>query len=127
MYDVFISFKNRDKNDNLTEDSKIAEKLYAELKNRRIEVFFSNHEIEEQGESQWRKSIDKALEEANTLVLIGTSLENINSPQVVYEWEQIFMEEIISRKNRMVESLVILMGLIEEHVHRNYKTKNFLR
>ena len=98
MYDVFISFKNRDKNDNLTEDTKIAEKLYAELKNRRIEVFFSNHEIEEQGESQWRKSIDKALEEANTLVLIGTSLENINSPQVVYEWEQIFMEEIISRK-----------------------------
>ncbi len=54
MYDVFISFKNMDNDGNLTEDSMIAEKSYAELKNRGAAVFFSNHEIEEQGESRWR-------------------------------------------------------------------------
>ena len=54
MYDVFISFKNMDNDGNLTEDSMIAEKSYAELKNRGAAVFVSNHEIEEQGESRWR-------------------------------------------------------------------------
>lgn len=98
MYDVFISFKNRDKEEYLTEDSRIAEEIYRELKNRNIDVFFSNHEIEIQGESEWRKAIDKALDEAGTLILVGTSEENIYSGQVDYEWEKIFMEEIISRK-----------------------------
>ena len=96
VYDVFISFKNRDNDGNLLLDSIIAQQIYIELKNRNIEVFYSNSEIEEQGESRWRKSIDNALEEANTLILVSTSLDNLYSGQVDYEWEQIFLEKIIN-------------------------------
>lgn len=98
MYDVFISFKNRDRNGNLTEDSRIAEKIYFELQNRQIETFFSNQELEKNGVGLWREAIDKALSEARILVLVGTSLDNIFSSQVKYEWSDIFLEEIIDGK-----------------------------
>ena len=52
-FDVFISFKNTDKNGERTQDSFMAEELYEALKEKGINAFYSNKSISE------RKSISK--------------------------------------------------------------------
>lgn len=97
MYDIFISFKNKDIIGEETEDSLIANQIYDELKKRDISVFLSKYEIDKNGRSLWRDEIDKALLQAKHLVLVGTSVENIYSGQVKYEWD-VFLEDIIANK-----------------------------
>lgn len=41
-FDVFISFKNTDKNGERTQDSFMAEELYEALKEKGINAFYSN-------------------------------------------------------------------------------------
>ena len=67
-YDVFISFKNSDKDGNLTEDSAIAGQIYEYLKTRGLRVFFSVRELEFMGKSQYAHVIDKALESSRFLI-----------------------------------------------------------
>lgn len=92
MYDVFISFKNTDSQGNQTEDSHIAKEIYAELKRRSINTFFSNHELKHDG---WWQEICEALEQARILVLVGTSIDYIRSGQVKREWS-LFLNLIAS-------------------------------
>lgn len=81
-YDVFISFKNTDKNGNQTIDSKMAEDLYHALKKKGIKAFYSNISIEEKGESGFRQLIDIALEQCCIFVAVGTSAEHLTSNNV---------------------------------------------
>ena len=97
MYEVFISFKYK-VNQRKTDDYAIAKELYEEFTSRGRKVFFSPVSLEELGETDWRKTIDTALSEANVLLLVGTSLDNINAEQVLYEWKTGFLEEIINNR-----------------------------
>lgn len=68
-YDIFISFKNTDCNE-VTPDTAIATELYTALKAVGFTPFFSKFTLEEEGVSQFKKSIDSALEQADTLIVV---------------------------------------------------------
>ena len=98
MYEVFIAFKN-DSN----EDFKIAKALYEELSSRGRGVFFYPVSLRNLGESDWEKGRDVAAEEANMLVVVGTSVENITSPQVEHEWNTLFYAEKLNSRKPFAE------------------------
>lgn len=89
-YEVFIAFKHLDEDGKETPDSILADKVFYYLTERGLKVFNSNISLERHGISEYKKSIDKALEMAKVLVVIGTSVENLNSDWVRYEWDSFF-------------------------------------
>ena len=88
MYDVFISFKNTDKNGRTTRDAAMAEALYRALKQKGISVFFSKYSISEAARADYVDAIDNALEGATVFVAVGTSRENLTSGWVKHEINQ---------------------------------------
>ena len=84
-YEVFISFKNLDKNGQPTQDAKMAEELYYALEAKGIHTFFSNISIGTGGGHDYMGAIDRALEEASICVAVATSAENLKSPWVANE------------------------------------------
>ena len=105
-YDVFISFKHSDANNNKTKDSIIAERLYGFLKDKGLRVFFSPSELEFLGQSQYSKVIDDALDSSNFLIAVGCSRENLDSRWVYYEWDS-FLNDIRSGTKPNAEVFVI--------------------
>lgn len=75
VYQVFISFKNKDFEGNPSEDSRVAEKLYEELMNHGISAFFSNVKLLELGSAAYKSSIEKAIDSANVMIVIGSCPE----------------------------------------------------
>lgn len=94
MSKIFISFKNTDKN-KLTEDYGIAKLLESMLHKNGFEVFFSEVSLLETARSDYKAVIDRELDNAEILILIGTKAEYITSPWVKYEWDN-FLQNIIS-------------------------------
>jgi len=94
-YQVFISFKNLDTDGQPTRDSRIAEQLYHGLKERGVNVFFSNEEVQRKCRPDYGDLIDEALESSRVLLLVGTSVDYIESKWVKYEWNS-FKNEINS-------------------------------
>lgn len=99
-YDVFISFKNTDKDNNPTEDSQIAAILYKELEQRGIKAFFSNVRLFQFGEAAYKDAIEKALDDSKVLVAIATSEEFLNSKWVKYERESFHEDILAGRKEQ---------------------------
>lgn len=95
MYDIFLSYKNTDENGLPTKDSKIAYKLFNELKNRGFSVFFSNESLKSLGSSRYKIDIDNALDSATIMIVILTKVEYATSQWVQYEYET-FFNDIIS-------------------------------
>ncbi len=98
MHDVFICHKS--------DDREISRKVYDLLNARGLRVFFSPVSIPEQGDSDFQRVIDRALEEAAHLVLICSSREAIETPWVASEW-RIFINML--RSNRKRGNLVNLL------------------
>lgn len=96
-YDVFISFKNTDKDNQPTLDSEIAQKIYKELEQRNIQAFFSNIRLFQFGEAAYKQAIEEALDQSKILIAIATSLDFLNSKWVSYERES-FHEDILSSR-----------------------------
>ena len=105
-YDVFISFKNSDKDGNSTKESVLAAQLYEYLINKGLRVFFSTQELEFLGKSQYTEVIDKALETSHFLIAIGCSRENFESEWVRYEWSS-FLNDIRSGFKSNAEAYVL--------------------
>ena len=91
---VFISYKNSD-DGKPTEDSKIADALYARLCSIGVNTFYSNITLIETGSSLYKEAIEQALDEATVLILIGTRVDYIESRWVKYEWS-CFHEDILA-------------------------------
>lgn len=87
QFDIFISFKNTGENGLQTEDAALAEQVYKEFCARGISTFYSNITLLRLGESVYKRSIDKALDTAKILIVIGTDLAYIKSRWIRYEWE----------------------------------------
>ncbi len=87
QFDIFISFKNTGENGLQTEDAALAEQVYKEFCARGISTFYSNITLLRLGESVYKRSIDKALDTAKILIVIGTDLAYITSRWIRYEWE----------------------------------------
>jgi hypothetical protein len=91
-FDVFISFKNSDENGLPTRDAKLAGQVYGKLSSKGLRVFFSSESLEQLGVSDYKKTIDSALDAASVLVAVGTSARNLSSEWVRYEWDGFYMD-----------------------------------
>lgn len=123
-FEVFISYKNTDEFGKPTEDSRIAEQLYRALCERGIATFFSNVRLLEFGEAAYKDAIEKALDDSEVLIVIGTKLEYIESRWLKYEWNS-FHEDILA-KDKPNGCIVPFLGKIERAARpralRNYQT-----
>lgn len=99
-FDVFISFKNTDKNGERTQDSIMAEELYYALKEKGVRAFYSNVSISERGEHRFGKMIREAIEQCSIFVAVGTCIENFESEWVEYERESFHDEMMNGNKAR---------------------------
>lgn len=98
-FEVFLSYKRTDESGELTPEVFMAEQLYQMLDAKGIRTFYSGETIGLLGEPKYRSVIDSALEDAYVLVAIGSSVENLTSNWVKYEWES-FSDDQLSRKKR---------------------------
>jgi len=114
-FQVFLSFKNSDENNNPTKECKIASALYNFLSSNGLKVFYSNVSLEEYGIFAFKKAIDYALDNAQFLVAIGTTVENLNSKWVKYEWDT-FHNEIISGNKPGGRIFVLIDNIIQNQL-----------
>lgn len=83
-YDVFISFKrNALDGSGLTREYELASNLHKVLTENEISTFFGERDL---STSAFRDEIDRALDEAQVLIVAGTSRENLEAQNVKYEW-----------------------------------------
>ena len=102
IYEVFISFKNTD-GGKQTRDSEIAQDLYDEFHRSGVHAFFSNVKLLELGSAAYKSSIEKAIDQANVMVVVGTCIEYLETEWVTYERES-FHNDILSgiKKNACI-------------------------
>lgn len=91
MFQVFISHR--------TPDLGIAYWLAQELTSRGCSVFFCAESLPRLGESDYAAAIDRALDSATCLIIVGTKAEYFDSGWVGYEW-RCFLNEIRSGRKR---------------------------
>lgn len=106
-FDVFISFKNTAPNGGLTLDRAIAERIHSKLRDEGLDVFFSERDLDN---AAFMNQIYGALEEAQLLILVGTSLEHIKSKWVMSEWRN-FLGAINSGKKPNGQMITVLSGI----------------
>ena len=106
-YDVFISFKNTAPGGGLTVDRAIAERLHTKLRDEGLNVFFSEKDL---STTAFMNEIYRALEEAPLLILIGTSVDHINSRWVMSEWQN-FLGAMNIGKKVNGEIMTVLSGI----------------
>ena len=97
-YQVFISFKNTDERGRHTRDRALAEELDRLVQGLGVEVFFSEHTLRDEGDSQYSKAIAEALDSSMILIAVGTSTENLESSWVFKEWDVVLNEIASGRK-----------------------------
>lgn len=88
---VFISYKNSI-NGIPTKDSKMAEELHGELVRNGINTFFADKTLLESGTDRYKEQIDAELDDCQVLVVVGTSVDNMLSRWVKYEWDGFQMD-----------------------------------
>ena len=88
-YDVFISYKETETySNNRTKDSVLAEEIYDQLEKEHFKVFFARISLSEKLGQDFEPNIEFALSTAKVMLLVGTSVENINSVWVKSEWSR---------------------------------------
>jgi hypothetical protein len=124
--DVFISFKNLDAAGIPTRDASLAKEVYNSLSGKGVAVFLSTESLEQLGESDYKKAIDDALDAASIVVAVGTSLENLNSNWVRYEWDS-FYNDILSGIKPEGKVFTYIEGLLPRQLPRSLKqTETFI-
>lgn len=94
-FDVFICFKNTDKDGNDTEDFEISSSLYNSLVAKGIKTFFAPVSVDALGTTDYSEAIDYALDCVKVLVVVGTNVNYLNSKWVYKEWSG-FSNDILS-------------------------------
>lgn len=94
-YQIFLSFKHSDFNGNVTKDAVIAKNLYDHFTARGKKVFFSDVTLTQIGESEFKRTIDAALDSATVLIVICTDPRYVVTRWVEYEWDT-FSNDILS-------------------------------
>jgi hypothetical protein len=106
-YSVFICHKKTDDASYETRDSLLAQTLFNALVSRGISAFLAQQEIPRVGETEYMRTIDRALDEVDILVVVSTAPEYLESRWVRYEWES-FVNDILSgrKKNGRIFSYI---------------------
>jgi len=97
---IFLSAKS--------EDYAAANRVYTFLTEHGYHVFFSDQTLPRMGKSDYRREIDRALEEAKHLVLVTSRKEYLESKWVEAEWGAFINEKRSGRKDGNI--LVLLAG-----------------
>ncbi len=114
-YDVFISFKAKEKgSDKTTRDSSIAYEIYERLNALgNLNVFFSRITLQERmAGGLYEPYIYSALNTAKVMILVGTSTENVNSQWVKNEWSR-FLVQMQKDSSKVIIPVVEGMALHE--------------
>lgn len=122
--DVFISRKS--------EDAALAKQLYNFLTEKGLRTFDSDEALPKMGNTDYLEQIDKALENCLHMVVLGSSIEHIQSRWVKKEWSSFINEKLSGRKNGNLLT-IITDGLLIQDLPlslRNYQViffdkKNF--
>jgi hypothetical protein len=101
--DVFISARST--------DYQYAIQVYQYLTGLGVRTFFSRESLPELGNSDYRKEIDKKLDEVQHLVVVVSSAENAKSPWVEAEWGFFINEKRSGRK--MGNLITVTVGSLE--------------
>jgi hypothetical protein len=102
---VFISSKSADYQYVVT--------LYDFLLSHEKNVFFSQESLPMMGNADYREEIDKAIDQAKHMIVVGSSVENILSPWVKDEWGAFINEK---RSGRKVGSnlITVIVGSVKK-------------
>jgi TPR repeat protein len=95
---VFISAKSADYG--------YAREVFQFLKSHGIAVFLSDESLPELGSSDYRKEIDRALDQAEHMVVVTSSLQNVEAAWVEAEWGFFINEKRSARKTGNLITLV---------------------
>ena len=87
-FDVFICYKETDKNGRRTQDSVLANELYHQLIQEGFKVFFSRITLEDKLGTAYEPYIFAALNSAKVMVVLGTKSEHFNAVWVKNEWSR---------------------------------------
>ena len=87
-FDVFICYKETDKNGRRTQDSVLAQELYYGLTQEGFKVFFSRITLESMLGTEYEPYIFAALNSSKVMVVIGTKPEYFNAVWVRNEWSR---------------------------------------
>ena len=87
-FDVFICYKETDEFGARTKDSVIANKIYHELMNSGLKVFFSAITLEDKLGQEYEPYIFAALTSAKVMLVLGTKPEYFNAVWVKNEWSR---------------------------------------
>ena len=100
---IFLSAKS--------EDYAPASRVYSFLAERGYSVFFSDQTLPRMGNSDYRREIDKALEQAKHLILVTSRKEYVESKWVEAEWGSFINEKRSGRKDGNI--VVLLAGSMQ--------------
>ena len=100
-FDIFICYKETDKNGRRTQDSVLAQELYYQLKQEGFKVFFSRITLEDKLGSAYEPYIFAALNSAKVMVVLGTKSEHFNAVWVKNEWSR-YLALIKQGKGKML-------------------------
>lgn len=98
-YDVFICYKEKDKNGQRTQDSVLAQDIYTRLIDEGLKVFFARITLEDKIGIEYEPYIFAALNSAKVMIVLGTNKENFESPWVRNEWSR-YLSLIKENKNK---------------------------
>ena len=87
-FDVFICYKETDKNGRRTPDSVLANDLYHQLTQEGFKVFFARITLEDKLGTAYEPYIFAALNSAKVMVVLGTKPEHFNAVWVRNEWSR---------------------------------------
>ena len=87
-FDIFICYKETDRNGRRTPDSVLANDLYHHLIQEGFKVFFSRITLEDKLGTAYEPYIFAALNSAKVMVVLGTKPEHFNAVWVKNEWSR---------------------------------------
>lgn len=100
-YDIFICYKETDKNKKRTIDSVLGEEIYDALSDKGYRVFFSKISLEDKLGMEYEPYIFSALSSSKIMLVIGTKKEYFNAPWVKNEWSR-FITMMKTDKNKVL-------------------------
>lgn len=87
-YDVFICYKETDKDGQRTPDSVLAQEIYDELTKHDFRVFFARITLEDKLGKDYEPCIYSALTSAKVMLMVTTDSDHCNAVWVKNEWKR---------------------------------------
>ena len=100
-YDIFICYKETDKNGERTKDSVLAQEIYDELTEKDYKVFFSRITLEDKLGVKYEPYIFSALHSSKIMLVIGTKAEHLDAIWVKNEWSR-YLKLIASGEKKTI-------------------------